>query len=162
MVLSHKHPEDYRHVSATVHAMRASHRPFSTRHRIITVQGETRDVVVIGEELRDETGALIGTHGYYIDVTRIRDAQMDAAVADIADSRAAIEKVKGVLSVVYHVPPEAAFDILKWRSQETNVKLRVLAEQLMADFADLGGVERLPPRSVFDHLLLTAHQRVRK
>ncbi len=74
-------------MSATVHAMGQSHRPFSTRHRIVTVQGETRDVVVIGEELRDDSGTLIGTHGYYIDVTRIRDAQMDATVANIVDTR---------------------------------------------------------------------------
>ena len=46
------------------------------------------------------------------------------------------------------------------RSQETNVKLRILAEQVLADFAELTYEESLPSRSTFDHLLLTAHQRV--
>jgi hypothetical protein len=34
---------------------------------------------------------------------------------------------------VHRVEADAAFDVLKWRSQETNVKLRALAEQLLAD-----------------------------
>jgi hypothetical protein len=64
---------------------------------------------------------------------------------------------------------------LKWRSQEVNVKLRILAALgalpsqaggppacggLLADFAGLTYEETLPPRATFDHLLLTAHQRV--
>ena len=32
---------------------------------------------------------------------------------------------------VYQI--DAAFDVLRWRSQETNVKLRALAEQLLVD-----------------------------
>jgi hypothetical protein len=51
--------------------------------------------------------------------------------------------------------------LLKWRSQETNVKLRALAEQLIADVRALEYDETVPPRSTFDRLLLTAHKRVR-
>jgi PAS fold len=40
LVLSHKHPDDYEYIAATLDDIRQSHRPFSTRHRIITVQGE--------------------------------------------------------------------------------------------------------------------------
>ena len=56
LVLSHKHPDDYEHVAATLDDIRRTHKPFSTRHRIISVQGATRDVVVIGERLHDNTG----------------------------------------------------------------------------------------------------------
>ena len=70
LVLSHKHPDDYEHVAATLDDIRRTHRPFSTRHRIITVQGDTRDIVVIGERLHDNSGEVIGTQGFYIDVTR--------------------------------------------------------------------------------------------
>ena len=38
---------------------------------------------------------------------------------------------------VYQVEADAAFDVLNWRSQETNVKLRALAEQLLADIRTL-------------------------
>jgi len=34
---------------------------------------------------------------------------------------------------IYRIDSAAAFDLLKWRSQETNTKLRTLAEQLLAD-----------------------------
>ena len=49
---------------------------------------------------------------------------------------------------------------MRWRSQETNVKLRTLAEQVLADFTGLTYDETPPARDVFDHLLLTAHLRV--
>lgn len=39
LVLSHKHPEDYEQVAATLDEVRRTHEPFSTRHRIIDVQG---------------------------------------------------------------------------------------------------------------------------
>ena len=64
--------------------------------------------------------------------------------------------------MVYRIDADAAFDLLKWRSQEANIKLRVLAEQLLADFRELNYDDTLPPRPVFDQLLLTAHNRVRR
>jgi hypothetical protein len=163
LVLSHKHPDDYQQVAAALDEMRRTHRTFSTRHRIIDTAGNVHSVVVIGDQLNDESGELIGSHGFYVDVTPTDDitAQLvSAAVAEIAENRAAIEQVKGMLMVVYRIDADAAFELLKWRSQETNVKLRILAEQLLADFGGLSYEETLPPRATFDHLLLTAHHRV--
>ena len=34
---------------------------------------------------------------------------------------------------VYQIDADAAFELLKWRSQAANVKLRALAVQLLAD-----------------------------
>jgi PAS domain S-box-containing protein len=164
LVLSHKHPGDYEEVAATLEDVRRTRRPFSTRHRIITVQGATREVVVIGERLHDNTGRVVGTQGFYIDVTpsgEARAAIITEAVAEIAEHRAAIEQAKGILMLIYRIEADAAFDLLKWRSQETNVKLRALAEQLIADVRALEYDETVPPRSTFDRLLLTTHQRVR-
>jgi PAS domain S-box-containing protein len=164
LVLSHKHPDDYETVAATLEDIRRTHKPFSTRHRIVTVQGGTREVVVIGERMHDNSGKVIGTQGFYIDVTptgQVRQAIITEAVAEIADNRAVIEQAKGVLMLVYRIESDAAFDLLKWRSQETNVKLRTLAEQLMEDVENLVYGETVPPRSTFDRLLLTAHQRIR-
>ena len=98
--MSHKHPEDFEHVATTLEDIRGTHKPFSTRHRIITVQGATREVVVIGERLHDNTGDVIGTQGFYIDVTPTDEAREDSiteAVAEIAENRAVIEQVKGNL-----------------------------------------------------------------
>ena len=160
LVLSHKHPDDYEHVAATLDDIRRTHKPFSTRHRIISLQGATRDVVVIGERLHGNTGDVIGTQGFYIDVTpagEAREADISQAVAKIA----VIEQAKGALMYVYRVEAGAAFDVLKWRSQETNVKLRALAEQLLADIRTLKHDDSASYRAGFDRLLLTTDQRVR-
>ena len=61
---------------------------------------------------------------------------------------------------VYSIDADAAFDMLKWRSQENNVKIRQLAEQLMADFLALKYAETPPSRSTYDQILLTVHQRI--
>ena len=163
LVLSHKHPDDYQQVAATLEEMRRTHRTFSTRHRIIDTQGNVHEVVVIGDQLNDDTGRLIGTHGFYVDVTptaALTKAIVSAALTEITENRSVIEQAKGMLMLIYRVDADAAFELLRWRSQESNVKLRVLAEQLLADYAALTYEEMLPPRSTFDHLLLTAHQRV--
>ena len=65
-----------------------------------------------------------------------------------------------MLMVVYGVDSSAAFDLLRWRSQEANIKLRVLAERVVADFLGLSQAETSPPRSAYDNLLLTADQRI--
>lgn len=163
LVLSHKHPDDYGHVAATLEGIRQTHQPFSTRHRIITVQAQTREVVVVGERLYDHAGEAIGTHGFYIDVTPTRQARaamLDQAVAEFEDNRATIEQAKGILMFVYRIDSQAAFELLRWRSQETNTKLRTLAEQLLADVLALDYGETPPRRTTFDSILLTTHQRI--
>jgi len=163
MVLTHKHPDDYRQIADTLSLIRQTRQAFSTRHRIIDVEGRLHHVVVVGDLLHDDDGAVIGTHGYYIDISpseRARQDQVTAAVTRIAEDRAGIEQAKGMLMVIYGIDELAAFQLLKWRSQETNVKVRILAEQMAADFISLSGTETLPPRAAFDNLLLTAHLRV--
>ena len=167
LVLSHKHPDDHGQVVATLEEIRRTSQPFSTRHRIIDVAGKVHDVVVVGDRIYDDDGAVTGTHGFYVDVTpSVRQAQelVTEAVSEIAESRGAIEQAKGMLMLIYGLSGDAAFDLLRWRSQETNVKLRLLAEQIIADFmtvrdeGDAGAA--LPAREAYDGLFLTAHQRV--
>jgi PAS domain S-box-containing protein len=164
LVLSHKHPDDYAQVAATLDDVRRTHKPFSTRHRIITVQGATRDVVVMGERLHDDNGNVIGTQGFYIDVTPTAQqlrSSVTEAVADFAENRAAIEQVKGVLMFVYRITADAAFELLVWRSQESQVKLRALAQQVLIDIRSFDSDEDSQrSREKFDQLFLTAHNRV--
>ncbi|MGV0734866.1 PAS and ANTAR domain-containing protein [Mycobacterium syngnathidarum] len=165
LVLSHKHPEDYGQVAATLLEIRRTSGAFSTRHRILDTSGEVHHVVVVGDQLFDDTGAVIGTHGFYVDVSpsisRAREDAVTEAVAEIAEARSAIEQAKGMLMLIYRLNADAAFELLKWRSQETNTKLRALAEQLAEDVLGLDYAETLPERAILDRLLLTAHLRVR-
>lgn len=163
LVLSHKHPDDYAHVADTLDEVRRTRRAFSSRHRIRDVQDRVHHVVVVGDQIYGEDGVVIGTHGFYVDVTpseQQRQQEVTAAVAEIAENRAAIEQAKGMLMMAYGIDAQTAFELLRWRSQQTNVKLRPLAEQLVADFMALGGDENLPPRSAYDNLLVTAHDRI--
>ena len=60
------------------------------------------------------------------------DGSIDsAAVAEIADNRAVIDQAKGMLNPPVRVDDESVFDMLRRRSQNTNVKLRALAGQLV-------------------------------
>lgn len=164
LVLSHKHPDDYGPVAATLAEIRRTSGAFSTRHRIVDTRGEVHSVVVIGDQLCDDSGAVIGTHGFYVDVTpSLREEKqelLNEAVAEIAESRSAIDQAKGMLMLVYRITEDTAFELLRWRSQETNVKLRVLAEQIIRDFLALEYDEKLPERGNYDRLLLTAHTRL--
>ena len=131
MVLAHKHPEDCRHIAHTLELIRQTRQAFSSRHRIIDVEGRVHHVVVVGDLLRDDNETVIGTHGFYIDVTpseRARQDQVTAAVTRITERRSGIEQTKGMLMLVYGIDEATAFELLKWRSQEANVKLRTLAE----------------------------------
>src|SRR5258708_5919191 len=163
LVLAHTHPDHAAHVAATLEQIRRSNGTLSTRHRIIDVGGRVHDVVVISERLADRGGAVIGTHGFYVDVTPSEEAcdeEISAAVAQIAEHRAAIEQTKGMLMLIYRIPADTAFELLKRRSQATNVKLRALAQQLSADFLALQYGESLPSRTTYDRLVLTAHRRI--
>lgn len=163
LVLSHKHPDDYRQVAATLDEIRRTSGAFSTRHRIIDTRGDVHHVVVVGDQLFDDGDRVVGTHGFYVDVTpslQRDDRVFSAAVTEMAEARGPIEQAKGMLMLVYRISADSAFELLRWRSQETNTKLRVLAEQIAKDFLGLTYDEELPPRATYDRLLLTAHYRV--
>ncbi len=82
-------------------------------------------------------------------------------LAEIMCNRAVIERAKGVLMFIYGNDADKAFEVLKWRSQTTNVKLVMLAAQLIADVGGMAaGDELTGVRSVCDNLLLTLHERV--
>jgi len=164
LVLAHKHPDDRGQVAATIDQILNTHEAFSTRHRIIDTGGKVRYIVVVGDQLLDDHDQVVGTHGFYIDVSPLPDQAhediVSAKLAEISENRAAIEQTKGMLMLIYGIDGNAAFNLLKWVSQEANIKLRPLAEQISEDFRGAGLA--LNSQSEFDHLLLTAHERVHR
>lgn len=160
LVMSHKHPEDAPAVAAVIERMTSRGQPFSSRHRIVDTSGAVHVVLVVGDRMLDDTGAVVGSTGFYVDTTDFDGQQrMDAAVADFETHRALIEQAKGMLMVTYQISAQRAFEILAWRSQEANVKLRDLAGQLVSDLATDLGVDS-GRREKADRLLLTTHQRI--
>ena len=155
LVLSHKHPDDLAQVKGLLQQTAA---PFSSRHRIRTTTGEERNVVVVGNAVTDDDGQIVATRGFYIDITDGLNAELQEAIsrelADILAHREIIEQAKGVLMAVYSLTADAAFGILRWRSQECNVKLWTIADQVVTDVPALLNVQPAS-RAPVDHYLLT-------
>jgi hypothetical protein len=82
-----------------------------------------------------------------------------AKVGEIADNRAPIEQAKGMVMLIYDLEDDAAFGLLKWLSQENNIKLRLLAEQIVTELRAVAA-GTIVGKATFDHTLMTAHQRL--
>lgn len=65
---------------------------------------------------------------------RIRKS--DSAVADPV-CIPVVEQAKGIIMAEYHCGPEEAFELLRQASQSRNVKVRVLAKQLVERYSNL-------------------------
>jgi hypothetical protein len=119
---------------------------------------------VVVAQLCDQRGVVVGTEGFCVDVMPAVQAVQDAIAAEVAkfaESRAVIEQAKGMLMSVYGICADSAFDLLKWRSQEGNVKVRLVAEQISRDFVALAKLRRATPaRGEYDNLLLTVDLRI--
>jgi hypothetical protein len=158
LVLSHKHPDDKPTVAQLIEQVRRLGIPFSSRHRIIDTAGKIHVVVVVGGRWLDDAGEVIGTTGFYIDVTDEFDADLrrslDEVVATIAMRRATINQAMGMLMLAHGVSADDAFQILAKRSQQTNVKLRDLA----AEFVKAAAGSRLADAERVDEILSTVHE----
>ncbi|MFE3794399.1 ANTAR domain-containing protein, partial [Nocardia tengchongensis] len=125
--------------------------------------GAMHNVVVVADRMFDEAGTVVGTSGYYIDLTdtiaESTQEVLDATLQELVEARALIEQAKGALMVVYRINANQAFQVLRWRSQETNTKLRALAAQLVAELGTIP-VDSTAAQNRFDHLLLTVHERI--
>ena len=161
LVLSHKHPDDKPTVAELIEQVRRHGVPFSRRHRIIDTAGDIHLVVVVGDRLYGPDGQVDGTSGFYVDITEEFDTDLQQSVnevvATIDENRAVINQAIGIMMLTHGVTAERAFDVLAWRSKQTNVKLRTIAARFVAAVAAselLSGDER----NRVDHLLLTAHE----
>jgi hypothetical protein len=162
LVLSHKHLDDRDDVEDLLDRARHSDGSFSSRHRLFDTAGHEHSVVVVAERMLDETEAVVGASGYYIDLTEAlvqsRRDMLDDVLPKLFEARSVIEQAKGALRLVYGMNDEQAFRLLQWRSQESNTKLRALATQLVAELETVTSVTSAL-RTEFDHLIMTVHER---
>jgi hypothetical protein len=108
-----------------------------------------------------EGGFMTVVVGKQIDTLSQGDQEhITQTVTAIVDRRAPIEQAKGMLMFVYGIDAEAAFDMLRTHSQEHNVKLGLIAEQVVKDLVELSREGRSSQRVKVDGLLSTAHHRI--
>ena len=136
LMIAHQHPDDRSGSAESVLAALREGAPFASRHRILDSRQVERLIVTVGNAEHDAAGAITGIGGFMIDITgsfqRDLAESTHAAVEAAGVSRAAIDQAKGALMLVYGMDDAAAFDLLKWYSQRSNVKLRDLSETLIS------------------------------
>ena len=167
LVLSHQHSDDRGRVEELYREMLDTRSPLSSSNRIVDRTGAVHRVVVISKNRLDGGDAPIGLDGFYVDLSEVFDNQadhafdravdeaVDIAVAEFATHRAVIEQAKGMVMMAYSIPAERAFDVLRWRSQQTNTKIRTLCELIVKRVLDEIALPEAN-RSKFDEILLSA------
>ena len=164
LLMSHKHPDDRGHVQDLLDRALLSKSSFSSRHRFIDTAGIEHDAIVVADRMSDANGAVVGTARLLPRPHRrpsSRTARWPSTRRYRTCSRPgpSSSRPKGILMAIYRVSPEQAFGVLRWRSQETNTKLRSLAKQVITEMS----TQPAPSADVqaaFDHLLLTVHERI--
>ncbi len=138
LMLAHKHPDDRTRTEHTLQAVMETGEPFCCRHRVLDFAGTVHVVLSLGEGVCDTSGAVTAIQGFYIDVTESTRREIEAvaheAVQRSAETRATIEQAKGVLIGACGIDADTAFDLLRWTSQRTNTKLRLVASNLVDHF----------------------------
>lgn len=137
LLLSHKHPDDMPSVLDLIKEVRRHGTAFSSRHRIIDTAGEVHVVVMVGDRIVDKDGIPAGIAGFYVDETHQYQSDVQArtteAVQDITARKAVINQAIGIMMARYGVSPDGGFQLLTRMSQESNTKLRVIAERVVAE-----------------------------
>jgi hypothetical protein len=152
------HPADAARLLLFVGRVRATSEPLRTRFRIIDADGVVHHITAAATARGDHTGQLISVDGVYLDL--VSAAPPMPALSDVVRDRATIEQAKGMLMLIYRLDADQAFAVLRECSQHGNIKLRILARQIVTDFRALphpNGALAAP--EVYTRLLRTAHLR---
>lgn len=87
------------------------------------------------------------------------EARVSEKLSEIVEHRKGIEQAKGMLMMLHGIDADAAFELLRWQSQEANVKLNAIALQVIADFRELSSSLPEPVKLSYDNAFMTAHTR---
>ncbi|MBO3085763.1 PAS and ANTAR domain-containing protein [Cellulomonas fengjieae] len=143
LFLSHVHPEDRSRVDNLLDVDLTGGQPAASEYRLVDLRGETR-TVLIAMSAGSPADPPDSVRGLVVDDSdRHRRAVADGVNAELhraLESHAVIDQAKGALMAVYGVDGDAAFQLLRWASQQRNIRLRVLAERLMAAVQSAGGL----------------------
>ncbi len=136
LMAAHKHPDDRVEVDHVVRNAVAAREPFSSVHRIVDAEGTVRTVAVVGRADRDDEGDPVTVTGYFVDLTAAQrsagQAQATEAIRAAAASRGIIEQAKGVVMAVHGGGADDAFAALRESGSRREMRLRAVAEQLVA------------------------------
>src|SRR5215207_1124070 len=158
MLLAFKYPDDLIPPREVLEKALGDGEQFCFPHRIVDTAGRIRNLVVIGTPARDADETVIGVEGYAIDLTDTQQRYAVRAGTDVVQAslehRTAVEQAKGALMLAYGVSADAAVALLKWYSQQYNIKLNLVAERLVVRLRDAtvtsSGIRRTVDRMMHD------------
>lgn len=135
LILRHKHSDDTARTFDVLENAIATGGTFSCYHRIIDVQKRVRSVLSVGRGVPGEDGSVERVTGFFVDLTELRraetQAEVESALAVIARTRSVIDQAKGMLMLATGCDAEEAFAVLRAYSSHKNIKLHLLAQQLV-------------------------------
>lgn len=134
LLYSHKHPEDRPRCEEIVAQVVQTGGYFCMYHRVIDAQGRTRRVLTSGDGIVVD-GKVAALEGAMIDLTSTlqRETEQTArdAVKGATSTRAVIDQARGILMGQLRMGSEDAFQMLVSTSSHRNVKLVVVAAELV-------------------------------
>lgn len=152
--LQHKHLADRRAAADQLAAAAGDPDPFSHYHRIITVGGSERTVLAVHHGQFDDTREHVTRRvGFMVDVTDGERTAIRTALQQLARHRAVIEQAKGMVMLGYRLDADQAFALLRWHSNQHNVKLHEVASRLVQAVSAHDAASSSTRHSL-DHLLL--------
>lgn len=153
LTLDHMHPEDRQGAIQILEQACVDGAPFSSVHRIIDAQGSLRVLGMTGQGRRVADGRVCELVGYFVDLSESQRTAVDrdasTHIAAGAAGRASIEQAKGILMAGLHLSDDAAFTVLRGRSNDTNIPLRNLAREFVDVAREAGDASTHDPASTF-------------
>ena len=145
VLLRHKHPDDRTRTFEVMENAIADGEPFSCYHRIIDRHERIRSVLSVGRGVKDAQGQVERLEGYLVDLTEVRrsetQAEVETALARIAEHREVIDQAKGMLMLVEGCDADTAFALLRRASQKANIKVQAIAHRIVDAAGQLGSSE---------------------
>ncbi|WP_240720187.1 PAS and ANTAR domain-containing protein [Pseudarthrobacter sp. NamB4] len=134
LLFAHKHPEDRPRCEEIVAQVTRTGGYFCMYHRIIDARGRTRRVLTSGDAIMDGD-KVIALDGVMIDLTSTLQRETEqtarAAVEGATSTRGVIDQARGILMGQLKMGSEDAFQMLVSTSSHRNVKLVVVAAELV-------------------------------
>jgi hypothetical protein len=135
LLYSHKHPDDRQRCMDLVAKVVQTGGYYCMYHRIFDAQGNTRHVLTSGDALLDSNGTVTALEGVLLDLstTLRRETEQiarDAVVAATA-TRGVIDQARGILIGRLLVSSDDAFQMLVDHSSHRNIKLAVVAAEIL-------------------------------
>jgi hypothetical protein len=135
------HPDDRMVLERAARAAAATHGPFAIPHRVVA--DRVRQMLWGGTA--DVDGDTVRLAGYRVDLTEAHDEAVASYIAQSVraseEHRASIERAKGIVMAEHGTDENDAFTALRHRSNEANVKLRLLAQLIVQERSSRGLID---------------------